>query len=70
MLLEFTEIPVLNANSVDPDQTLRSAESDLGLHYLCPFYGTLGVNGLKGKPLMESILTHWNEFAPFFSLTY
>ena len=30
-----TEIPVvtvLNANSVDPDQTPRSAASDLGLH--------------------------------------
>ena len=30
----FTEIPVLNANSVDPDQTPRSAASDLGLHGL------------------------------------
>ena len=30
----FTEIPVLNANSVDPDQTPRSAASDLGLHCL------------------------------------
>ena len=28
----FTEIPVLNANSVDPDQTPRSVASDLGLH--------------------------------------
>ena len=26
-----TEIPVLNANNVDPDQTPRSAASDLGL---------------------------------------
>ena len=33
------EIPVLNANNVDPDQTPRSAASDLGLHRLqiCPF---------------------------------
>ena len=30
----FTEIPVRNANSVDPDQTPRSAASDLGLHCL------------------------------------
>ena len=28
------EIPVINANSVDPDQTPRSAASDLGLHCL------------------------------------
>ena len=27
-------IPVLNANSVDPDQTPRSVASDLGLHCL------------------------------------
>ena len=30
----FIEIPVLNANSVDPDQTLHSAASDLGPHCL------------------------------------
>ena len=36
------EIPVFNANSVDPDQMLHSVASDLGLH----FYGMLGVNGL------------------------
>ena len=30
----FREIPVLNANSVVPDQTPRSAASDLGLHCL------------------------------------
>ena len=28
------EIPVLNANSVNPDQTLRSVASDLGLDCL------------------------------------
>ena len=27
-------IPVLNANSVDSNQTPRSAASDLGLHFL------------------------------------
>ena len=30
----FLEILVSNANSVGPDQTPRSAASDLGLHYL------------------------------------
>ena len=30
----FIEILVFNANSVDPDQTPRSAASDLGLHCL------------------------------------
>ena len=29
----FIEIPVFNANSADPDQTPRSAASDLGLHW-------------------------------------
>ena len=44
---QSTEIPVLNANYVDPDQTPRSAASDLGLHCLpISFYRTLGINGL------------------------
>ena len=30
----FTEIPVFNANSIDPDQMPRSAASDLGLRCL------------------------------------
>ena len=30
----FSENPILNANSVDPDQTPRSAAFDLGLHCL------------------------------------
>ena len=30
----FIEIHILNANNVDPDQTPRSAASDLGLHCL------------------------------------
>ena len=30
----FIEIPLFYANSVDPDQTPRSAASDLGLHCL------------------------------------
>ena len=43
----FIEFPVFDANSVDPDQTPHSAASDLGLHCRCPFYGTLGINGLS-----------------------
>ena len=38
----FIEIPVFNANSVHPDQTPRSAASDLGLHCL-PMSLLLGV---------------------------
>ena len=35
LVLSFIkEIPVLNANSVDPDQTPHSAASDRGLHCL------------------------------------
>ena len=30
----FIEMNAFNANSVDPDQTPRSAASDLGLHFL------------------------------------
>ena len=30
----FIEIPIFNANSVDPDQTPRSAASDRGQHCL------------------------------------
>ena len=30
----FIAIPILNANSVDPDQTPLPVASDLGLHYL------------------------------------
>ena len=33
----FIVIAILNANSVDPDQTPRSAASDLGLHCLHMF---------------------------------
>ena len=35
LVLSFiTEIPVLKANSVHPDQMLQSAASDLGIHCL------------------------------------
>ena len=34
LLLFIIEIPVLNANSIDPDQMLHSAASDLDLHCL------------------------------------
>ena len=41
-------MPVINANSVDPDQTPHSAASDW-VHIVCqcPIYGTLGTNGLR-----------------------
>ena len=44
----FTEIPVCNANNVNPDQTPRSAASDLGLHCMPMFLfnGTLGLNAM------------------------
>ena len=32
IIRRFIEIPVFNANSIDPDQTPHSAASDLGLH--------------------------------------
>ena len=31
LIIIFIEISILNANSVEPDQTLRSLASDLGL---------------------------------------
>ena len=43
----FIEIPVLNANSVDPDQMLHSVASDLGLHWLPVTLGFPDCNGLK-----------------------
>ena len=30
----FKDIPVFNANNIDPDQMLQNAASDLGLHCL------------------------------------
>ena len=44
-LLCFIEIPVFNANSVDPDQMQHSVASDLGLH--CLPITLLGVSRLK-----------------------
>ena len=41
----FIEISVFNENNVDPDQTPRSAASDLALHYLSVIL--LGVSRLK-----------------------
>ena len=39
LLLRFIDIPVFNPNCVDPDQTLLSAASDLGLHCMPPVGG-------------------------------
>ena len=45
LLLCFIEVPVFNANSVDPDQMPCSVASDLGLH--CLPDTVLGVSQLK-----------------------
>ena len=47
---------VVNANSVDPNQTPRFAASDLGL-YCLPifFYGPLGINGSNCLNAVPSI---------------
>ena len=45
LLLCFIEIPVFNANSVDPDQTPHSAASYRGLH--CLPITLLGVSPTK-----------------------
>ena len=51
MLPYFVEITVIHENSVDPDQTPRSAASDMGLPcLLMSFLWTLGINGLKTQP--------------------
>ena len=56
MLSCFTEIPVCNANSVDPDQTPRSAASDLGLHCLpASLLGKLSINGLICFPVLSLV---------------
>ena len=48
LLSVIIEIPVVNANSVDPDQTPQIAASDLYLHCLSVvFFGTLSINWLK-----------------------
>ena len=47
MISFIIEIDILNANSADPDQTPRSWASDLVYTvWRCPFFGTLGTNGL------------------------
>ena len=56
ILLSFIEIYVVNADSVDPDQTPHSAASGLGLHYLLlSILGTLGINGLLGPDTLGRI---------------
>ena len=53
----FIVIIVLNANSIDHDQTLRSGVlslSKLFANVPC-FYGTLGTNGLSGLIILRII---------------
>ena len=55
VVTKFIAIPVLNANSVVPDQMPRYAASDLGLYcLLMSLYGTLGINRLTGSEQMTS----------------
>ena len=44
----FIEMSVINANSVDPDQSPRSVAL-IWVYTVCqcPIYGTLGINGLR-----------------------
>ena len=61
------EIPVLSANSVGPDQTPQNAASDLGLHCLpIPFFGMLGVNGLKGMGIQRTFDNSLKIVLPLF----
>ena len=50
-VLCFIEIPVVNLNSVDPDQMLHSATSDLGLH--CLTNALLGISKLKWVKILH-----------------
>ena len=43
----FAGISELNANSTDPDQTSISVVISVYTVCQCPFYGMLGLNGLK-----------------------
>ena len=66
----FFEIPIYNANSVDPDQTPQNAASDQGLHclqmslllnarhkcFICGYHsGTISPNTDKSKPEWPSM---------------
>ena len=61
------EIPVLNANSVDSDQTPRSVASDWE-DTVCkgPIYGALGLNGIKRRSVTQKM----NKARPCFGLQY
>ena len=48
-------MPVVNANYTDPDQTPRSAASNLGVHYLA--LALLGVSRLKWIKLVQVVAT-------------
>ena len=59
----FEEIPELNANSVDPDQTPHSAASDLGLHCLPMSLLWDAMHKWVKVSILNSLLTY--EFYPF-----
>ena len=52
----FIEIPVSNANSVDPDQTLCLVTSELGLH--CLPSTLFGVSRLKWIEVLTTIISN------------
>ena len=52
-------MPVVNANRVDPDQTPRSAASDLGLH--CLPISHLGTNGSRSAHRRLISLRRWSD---------
>ena len=50
----YIEIPVFNANSVDPDQIQHSAPSDLGLHCLpVTLLGVSRLKWVKDEPIIQ-----------------
>ena len=57
----FTEIPVhvFNANFVDPDQTLSSVATDLGL--LCFLITLVGVSRLKWDKQLLLFITKFTD---------
>ena len=61
----FIEISVFNANSVDPDQTLYSAASGLGIHYLpITLLRVSQLKWVKGYPALRVSQLKWVKRYP------
>ena len=56
------EIPVFNANSVDPDRMSRSAASDLGLHCLPMSLLWGATHKWTNFPIVQTCGSHVNVF--------